>query len=76
MDGSAPFFGVEEVGPHLTKIDWPRPTPIPSGILIHPAVWPQRTQIGGSAPLGQGELGSHLTQCGRSRGLPARQVSP
>jgi len=32
-------------------------------------------KIGGSAPLGEGELGLHLTQCGQDRGLPACQVS-
>jgi len=31
----APFRG--ELGPHLTQCD------LPSGILIHPAVWPQQT---------------------------------
>jgi len=30
---------------------------------------------GGCAPLGEGELGPHLTQCGQCRGLPACQVS-
>jgi len=30
---------------------------------------------GGCAPLGQGELGPHLTQCGQRRNLPACQVS-
>jgi len=32
-------------------------------------------KIGGCAPLGEGELGPHLTQCGQGRGLRARQVS-
>jgi len=45
----------------------PRPTSVPSGILIYPTVWPQQTwaKIGGCAPFGGGELGRHLTQCGR-----------
>jgi len=30
---------------------------------------------GGCAPLGEAELGSHQTQCGQGRGLPACQVS-
>jgi len=30
-----------ELGTHLTMWPAPRPTPVPSGILIHPAVWPQ-----------------------------------
>jgi len=45
----------------------PRPTSIPSGILIHAAVWPQDigrngSKIGGSAPFWGGELGPHLAQ--------------
>ena len=30
--------------------------------------------VGGCAPLGEGELGPHLTQCGQGRGLPVCQV--
>ena len=29
----------------------------------------------GSAPIGEGELGPHLTQCGMGHGLPPSQVS-
>jgi len=49
----------------------PRPTSLPSGILIYPAVWPQQTwaENWGLYPLGEGKLGPHLTQCGQSRGL-------
>jgi len=32
-------------------------------------------KLGGCAPLGEGELGLHLTQCGQGRGLPACHVS-
>jgi len=32
-----------KLGFHLTKSPGPRPTSVPSVILIHPAVWPQRT---------------------------------
>jgi len=33
-------------------------------------------KLGGDcAPVGEGELGSDLTQCGQGRGLPACQVS-
>jgi len=32
-------------------------------------------KLGGYAPLGAGELGTQLTQCGQGPGLPARQVS-
>ena len=38
--GLRPLFG-EDVGPHQTQSL--RHTSIPSGILVHPAVWPQRT---------------------------------
>jgi len=31
-----------ELGPHLTQSTGPRPTSIPCGILIHPAIWPQQ----------------------------------
>jgi len=61
-----------------TKSPGPRPTFIPSGILIHPAIWPQQIWAGNwglRSPLGMGELGPHLTQCGRGWGLPAWQVS-
>jgi len=52
-----------------TRWPGPRPTSVPSFILVHPAVWPQRTWTE-SVPL-LGELGPHLTQCGRDRGLRA-----
>jgi len=39
----APFVG-GELGPHLRLSPGPRPTAIPSGILIHPTVW-QHTNI-------------------------------
>jgi len=56
-----------------------RPISIPSGILIHTAVWPQRTWVencGGLCPLWKGELGAYLTQCGLGWGLPPCQASP
>ena len=40
--GCAPFLGGPG-SPSNTKSPGLRPTSIPSGILIHPAVWPQRT---------------------------------
>jgi len=56
----------------------PRLTSVPSGILIHPAVWPQRTwaENWGQCPFffGGGAL-PHLRQCGLGRGLPPSQVS-
>jgi len=39
--GYAPFLGGGTGFPSSTKSTWLRPTPIPSGILMHPAVWPQ-----------------------------------
>ena len=55
--------------PSNTKSPGPRPTSIPSGILMHPAVWQQyksaKNWAGGLCPLfGGGELGPHLAQCG------------
>jgi len=34
---------VAEAGSPSNTVAWPKPTSIPSGILVHPAVWPQRT---------------------------------
>ena len=43
-----------------TMLPRPRPTIVPSGILIHPAVWPQQTwaKNGGVPLFGGGEAGS------------------
>ena len=51
------------------------PASIPCGILIHPAVWPQRTWAKNwwLCPF-WGELGPHLTQRGRGRGVRPCQV--
>jgi len=48
-------------GGSLSNIMWsgPRPTSVPSGILIHPAVWPQYTNVTDKTDNGliaQGEL--------------------
>jgi len=51
-----------------------RPTSIPSGILMHPAVWPQGPKIGERAPppfLERG-LGPHLTQSRYTRIINCR----
>jgi len=56
----------------------PRPTFVPSGTLIHPAVWAQQTWAenwGRALPLGV-KLGPHLRQCGQGWDLTACQVSP
>ena len=65
-------LSVGELGPHLIQSPWP--TSIPSGISIHPAIWPQQIWAKNwegavRAPLGEGELDPHLTQCGQGRGL-------
>jgi len=76
--GSAPFWGGEAGSPCNTKSRGPRPSSILSDILIHAAIWPHQVWAenwGGYAPLGEGELGPRVTQCGHGRGLPARQVS-
>jgi len=67
-----PFF-LWEPGTVRTKSPGLRPNCIPSGILVHPGVWPQRTLSenwgGGLCPSRGGELGPYLTQyhVGRSR---------
>jgi len=71
IGGCAPYGG-EAGSPRNTM--WP--TFVPSGILIHPAVWPQQTwpKVGGSAH-GAGGAGPHQTQCCPGRGLPPYQVA-
>jgi len=53
--------------PSNTKSPGPRPSSIPSGILIHTVIWPQQIWAenwGVAVPLRGGELGPHPTQCG------------
>ena len=66
--GLCTFFWVGELGPHLIQCHalGQRPTSLPSGVAIQPAIWPQQSnrygpKIGGCVPLGEGELGFHLT---------------
>jgi len=49
----------------------PRSSLLRSGILIHPAIWPQQTWAENwrAVPLWGDELGPHLTQCGLDQGL-------
>jgi len=59
---------------------WPGPwsTSIPSGDFIHQPFGHNGHCPkfgGGCAPLGEGELGPHLTQCRQGRGIPACKVS-
>jgi len=78
-EGAAVPLSEEELDPYLTLSPGPRPTSVPSGILIHLAVWSQQTMVEnwGCVPLffWGGGAGTHLTQCGRGRGLPLCQVS-
>jgi len=62
LGGDVPFFWGGAGSPSNTKSPGPRHTSIPSGILVHPAVWPQRT-LTENWGLGEGKLGPHLTQC-------------
>jgi len=60
---------------------WPGPrfTSVPSGILIHPAVWPQQTwakYLVGAVPFFWGQQGPHRTQSRLGRGLPTYHLSP
>jgi len=76
LEGCAPF-GRGAGSPCNTMRPGLRPTFVPSGILIHPAVWPQQTWVeiwGKLCPLEGVELGPHLTQCCPGRGLPSYQV--
>jgi len=64
---SPPFLNVGELGPRLAQCGpGPRPTSIPSGILIHAAIWPQYTWAENWGFVPSWELGSHLKQCGQS----------
>ena len=68
-----PFLWGGELGAHLTqrRLHGPRPTFVPSGICIHPAVWPQQTRDENWADVPLfGGLGPHLTQCRLREGLP------
>ena len=73
---AVPFAG-GSFAPSNTMWPGPRPTSIPSGILIRPAVWPQHAwaENGGCTLFGKRELGLHLTQCERGPGLLPCQVS-
>ena len=62
--GAVPLLGGGAGSPCNTMWPGPRPTFVPSGILIHLVIWPQRTWPNfwrGAAPFGV-ELGPYLTQ--------------
>jgi len=73
LGGSAPFSGEGELG--LTWAKAYLPTKCYLDPSSHLATTDMGRKLGGCAPLGEGELGPHLTQCGQGRGLPERQVS-
>ena len=58
--GAPPPFGVGSGVPSNTKSPGPRPSSIPSGVLIHAAVWPKQiwAEIWGLCPYGGGGAGS------------------
>jgi len=79
IDGAVPLLGGGAGSLCSTLRPGPRPTFIPSGTLIHPAVWPpqiwaENWGTGAVPPFG-GELGPHLVQCGLFRSLPPYQVA-
>jgi len=63
--GLWPFGGGGAGSQSNTMLPVTRPTSLSSGILIHPAVWPQQIQAKtwGLCPSGEMELGPHLIQC-------------
>jgi len=64
--GLCPFWGGRSGSPSDTMWPGPKLTAIPSGTLIHPAVWPQYMSLKVRrccSFFGGGELGPHLTQC-------------
>jgi len=66
--GAVPLFRWAAGSPSNAMWSAPRPTSVPSGILIHPGIWPQQTwaENWGLCPLFlKGELDPHVTQCGR-----------
>ena len=78
--GPPPPFGEGATGsPSNTMSPGPRPSVIPSDILIHEAIWPQQIWAekwgGGCAPLGEVGAGPHLIQSRLGRDLPPYQVT-
>jgi len=75
IGGLCPFRGGKAASPSNTKSPGLRPTSIPSGILMHPAVWRHGPKIRGVCPIfGGRELRPHLVQCGLDQGPPPCQL--
>jgi len=71
LSSLSPFSGDGAGSPSNTKLPGPRPTSTASGILIHPAIWPQQTwaKNWGALPfrhLVEGQRCPRLTQCGQT----------
>jgi len=76
--GGMPLFGESWVPIKHNMSPGPRPTFVPSGILIHPVVWLHRHRpkiAGCCSHFFLGRLGLHLTQYGLGRGLLPCQVA-
>jgi len=76
--GAPPPIWVGELSPHLTQVAWAEAlldTKWHLNPFSHLATTDMGGKLRGCAPLREGELGRHLTQCGQGRGLPASQVS-
>jgi len=75
--GLRPLLGRGAGFPSNTMLSGLRPTSLPSGILIHPVIWPQQiwAENWGLRPLLGRELASQVAQCGLGRGLPSDQVA-
>jgi len=66
---SVPLFGGGRAGFPSTMSLGPMPTSLPSGILTHPAIWPQQIWAknwGAVSFWGRG-LGPHVIQCGQAQ---------
>jgi len=75
LEDCAPFGGAGS--PSNTMWPGPRPTSVPSGILVHPAVWLQYMgqKVGAAVPPPLfGMMGPHLTQCRLGQGQPPYQL--
>jgi len=73
--GTAVTLSVGELGPHLTNtiLHGPMPTSVPSGILIHPTVWPQYTNV---TYRQTGQTGQRSRSIGRTVGRNSRPKEP
>ena len=72
--GCAPFFGGRGLGPRLERSGLGRGLPpYQSGILIHPTVWPQNTNVTG--PIAERTVLQMVTQKRRQVGRRSTNTS-